>query len=51
MKRFIFAAVLSLIAALAAYSQDNYDVIYLNNGSVIQGSITNLKENQSVPTR
>lgn len=51
MKRFIFAAVLSLITALAAYSQDNYDVIYLNNGSVIQGSITNLKENQSVTIR
>ena len=51
MKRFIISAVVAIISAFTAYSQDNYDVIYLNNGSVIQGSITNIKENQSVTIR
>ena len=48
MKNLFISVIIAFIASFAINAQDTNDVIYLNNGSVIQGTITNIKENKSV---
>lgn len=48
MKRYIIALLVAVLAFGAVKAQSAPDVVYLNNGSVIQGSIVSIKENKSV---
>ncbi len=48
MKRFFIYAVLAVFTFCIVSAQDGNDVVYLNNGTVIQGTITKLNENRSV---